>query len=64
MVVLRQDNLSAERVDKHWLIGQVIHCGGAVCGPKPPLLLQIADVDSVVICWVSDGLVTHTLSSI
>ncbi|WP_186541111.1 DUF3104 domain-containing protein [Synechococcus sp. BIOS-E4-1] len=45
-------------------MGQVIHCGGAVRGPKPPILLKIADVDSVVICRVSDGLVTHTLPSI
>ena len=60
-VIVRHDYLTGERKASDWLMGQVIHCGGAARDPSIHNLFQIADVDSGEIRWVNADLVTHIL---
>ena len=62
-VVVRYDHMTGENADKHWWMGQVIHCGGGARNPKIHNLFQIADVDSGVIRWLNAGLVSHIVTS-
>ena len=62
-VIVKHDNLTGEKADKDWWMGQVIHCGGAARDPSIHNLFQIADVDSGVIRWVNAVLVNHILGA-
>ena len=63
MTVVRHDHLTAEKANKDWWMGELIHCGGAARDPSIHNLFQIADGDSGVISWVNADLVTHILPS-
>ena len=61
MTVVRHDHLTAEKANKDWWMGELIHCGGAARDPSIHNLFQIADGDSGVISWVNADLVKHIL---
>ena len=61
---VKWDYQIAEKQEKVWWMGEVIHCGGAARDPSIHNLFQIADVDSGVIRWVDTDLVTHILDTL
>ena len=45
--------------DGAWRMADVIWVDGGARNPKVPTLFQVADVDTGVINWINDDLVTH-----
>ncbi len=61
MVIVKYDDLTGEKTDKDWWMGEVNHGGGSALDPKTHNLCKIDDVVSGAIRWDNADLVRHIL---